>query len=171
MISLCDLKPCWQKWLKKRSRNLGLQIQLDAMNFPRPRFSVKAALLFTAAVAGICYWRSRPAVIAQGFVDAINKSDYAAADALFAQDKFQFVVRHQQKHPKNKISASRSRQSLTDWLEGKCTVNVFMDIWSESADTPSDGNKHWLMSISDNRTVDATALGLQKPQGGIFQGL
>jgi hypothetical protein len=103
----------------------------------------------------------------------LKASDYAAADAMFLQNEHPFAVRH------NKISATRSHQSLADWLRGRCRISVVTESWSEANVTGSPDRidalgRSWQstrLSMKLDWTINATAFGLEAPQSIQFPGL
>jgi hypothetical protein len=50
----------------------------------RPRFSLRWILIFTGLVAALCYWWiARPTIVANRFIAAVNRRDFASAHALY----------------------------------------------------------------------------------------
>jgi hypothetical protein len=113
------------------------------------------------------YWRSRPAVLARRFVEAINAGDYSLADALFVDRKHQFVVAFMDSYPGNEISAAHTDQSLGDWLRGES----FVELTTENDNRPWEINNNSMRKgygglqrrVTVVRRLSATASGLHSP--------
>ena len=142
----------------------------------RLRFSLRTALAAMTIVAVILYWCSRPSILAQRFVDAVNNADYAAADAMFTDNEYRFAP------GQSKISATRMPRTLVDWLSGRCRINVTTEStqevradWSELSSPRYDAlGRAWMgttMNFKWNSTIEATAFGLEMPRSVQFPDL
>jgi hypothetical protein len=96
----------------------------------RPRFSLRMLLMLTTCVALFCWWRQRPAVIADKFIDAVKARDYAAADALFQRPQTGFVEEFMRRDDRNRITVTREPQTAGDWLKGVCRMSVALEDFS-----------------------------------------
>jgi hypothetical protein len=87
----------------------------------RPRFSLRAMLLLTVAVAALCWYRDLPRQNAERFIALVEARDYEAAEAMFPGGRVGISNK-----PTGMIDweATRERQSALDWLCGRCYVNV-----------------------------------------------
>jgi hypothetical protein len=141
------------------------------------RFSLRTVIILTALVAAFCAWRSRPSVLAQKFVDAVNAADYTTADMLLPEDGRPFADRYEA------ITATRRRQSFVDWISGRCVIDVATEsitdmhvepyvyridqppfISTVSGETTSRAH----VNVKLDWTIYATAHGLKKPQSRQF---
>ena len=52
------------------------------------RFSVRTCLVVTCVVAGLCYWRVRPGMVANRFVYSLVAKDYARANRMLDEPTF-----------------------------------------------------------------------------------
>lgn len=83
----------------------------------RPRFSLRVILVVVAVVAGALYVGCvRPTMIAQRFVAAVMRRDYAAASRLAGDKRWQAVV-----HPNNGIRP--------DWVYAELVPREWADWW------------------------------------------
>jgi hypothetical protein len=89
---------------------------------PRPRFSLRGLLLLTACLAVFITVWDRPRRIASRFAAAIEAGDRATADAIYKHGNFSVIDFAQDG---SKFDSHRARQSIGDWLLGRCRVVIF----------------------------------------------
>lgn len=100
-----------------------------------PRFSLRGLLALITIAGVLCYWRGKPARIADRLVAAIRAGDLETADAMFQQSEDRFLAEFVRRSDRNKISADRETQSFIDWLAGTSTVRVKLNDRSGWAET------------------------------------
>lgn len=82
----------------------------------RPRFSLRLILVVVAVVAGVLYFGCvRPTMVAQRFVTAVIRRDYAAASQLAGEERWQSVVQQ------NGMRA--------DWVYAELVPREWADWW------------------------------------------
>jgi hypothetical protein len=114
------------------------------------RFSLRLLLIVTTLVAIVCWWRVRPARVADQFVQAVTAGDYQRADKYFKDPKYAFVADFMADY-RNKARAIVVRQSAAQWLAGQCEIGL------ELIDHRGLGaNMHFVIPV--------TYSGLHKPQ-------
>lgn len=99
----------------------------------RPRFSLRVILVVIALSAGALYYGCvRPTMVAQRFVAAVMRRDYAAASRLAGDERWQAVV-----HPNG---------SRADWLYAELVPRESADWWR--------CERHVLLRISRHSDLD-----------------
>ncbi|HJQ79030.1 MAG TPA: hypothetical protein VJ828_03700 [Lacipirellulaceae bacterium] len=95
-------------------------------NPARFRYSTRALLVLMTCVAAFLYWRSRPALIAQRFVSAVENGQFRAADELFINPEHKFVAELMK--PRDGfggVQAPPARQTLKQWICGVCELTLY----------------------------------------------
>ncbi len=92
----------------------------------RLRISSRTLFALTTVLCLALYWRSRPSNIAARFVAAIENKDYQAADAYFNDRRDRPIEAFMNRDHRNKIIASRIKQSLGDWFRGVTAVQIIL---------------------------------------------
>lgn len=112
----------------------------------KPRFSLKLLLIVVTAAALFCFWRTRPAAIADRFAACVETGQYAAADrlvrirqpaprynAMYTETPDRFSDWRQQQ-PTLRVSVRRETQSPVDWLTGHCGGVIQVQLgWASGA--------------------------------------
>jgi hypothetical protein len=83
----------------------------------RPRFSLRALLLLTLAVAAFCYWRDRPRQMAKRFVAVMEAGDYITAEAMMGRKGGARAIN-------TKWHVTLGEQSIVDWLRGRYPITA-----------------------------------------------
>ena len=93
----------------------------------RFHYSMRALLVLMTCVAAFLYWRSRPAVIAQRFVSAVENGQFRAADELFIDPEHKFVAELMK--PRDGFGGVQApppaRQTLKQWIFGVCELTLY----------------------------------------------
>lgn len=117
------------------------------------------------------YWRGRPAVIAEQFVEAINQKNLKNADSLFQRDGDRRIEALIASHPRNRITATLEKQSLIDWLHGENKVQISLEEWTTQSGTVDLGSileysRTTDASFTVHQTMTITGFGVQEFKSG-----
>jgi hypothetical protein len=92
----------------------------------RFRFRLRTLLALTALVAAACWWVTRPTVVANRFLRAMEARDYGAADQLFSDpsDAVQSRIREAVGNwPLMSTECVLAKATWADWLAGRRTIH------------------------------------------------
>jgi hypothetical protein len=122
------------------------------MRLAKLQFSLRTLLALVACLAVVCVWRDRPRRIAAEFINAVNAGDYEAADLMIVDGQTRSITGFMERDDRNRVSAQRTRQSMRDWLKGRCIIAVdFVDFRGLGGDF----GLHMVASSDGIRAADA----------------
>jgi len=83
------------------------------------RFSLARLFLLMTLVCCFIFWRSKPSMLADKFVQAVESSQYSDADLLFNTPKDTFLGEWTARHQPTSVKVAFEKQSIVEWLSGK----------------------------------------------------
>jgi hypothetical protein len=126
----------------------------------RPRFSLRALLIFTAAFSVFSYyWTVMPRATAQRFVGAVLEQSYELADGSFRDRQDRFLSNWNEKYWHFKAGAELEQWSLSDFIRGERRVRL----WVMYSDAGPLRALEW--------TVIATPAGMRSPESAMVTGI
>lgn len=121
----------------------------------RPRFSLRVILVVVAVVAGALYFGCvRPTMVAQRFVAAVMRRDYAVASQLAGDERWQAVVQPDGRRA-DWLYAELVPREWADWW--RCERHIILRV-SQHSDRDG-GYRDW----TEDTDVVAGPIGVQIP--------
>lgn len=120
-----------------------------------PRYSLKFLLIFVVATAAFCYWRTRPAAIANRFAVAIQANDFATAESLLASPERLDLWNSDELTRLSKAVFQYEQQSLDDWLQGCLTGRLLLEFRADNERSSTSANGFLRSSVTELRVTAA----------------
>jgi len=126
----------------------------------RPRFSLRTLLVLTALIAAGCYWWiARPTIVAEQFIAAIRRTDYASAESLLVDEREAYASAFAQCTAQEfDLSASLTPRRWGDTWRGRRRIDVIVSYPSMNGSVTSS------RELSDHLHFTASPLGIRPPE-------
>ena len=92
------------------------------------RYSVRACLVVTCVVASLCYWRVRPGMVANRFVNSLAAKDYTRANRMLDERMSLDLVYWATNGKDMSARATFDEPTFSDWVLGQRRGQLFASV-------------------------------------------